>query len=67
MIPPEVPPNDFSTGSHTVTFSRAWLPAIIGTLLPMTENDYWYGTNVEKEQAADWAKELIDMLMGDTE
>lgn len=67
MIPPETPPNDFTNGSHTVTFSRAWLPVVIGTLLPIMENDYWWGTDAERERAADWAKELIDMLMGDAE
>lgn len=67
MIPPAVAPNDFTNGSHTVKFSREWLPAVVGTLLQMMENDFWLGTEDEKEQAADWAKELVDMFMDDIE
>lgn len=67
MIPPPAPPDDFSQGSHTVTFSAAWLPCIIGTLLQMVEDDYWIGTEYEKAVAADRAKELVDMFIGEQE
>lgn len=62
MIPPGVAPGD-PTNSHSVTFAAEWLPVILGLLMETTEPDFWMGTDTEKEQASEWADELIKIFM----
>ncbi|MCL4880496.1 MAG: hypothetical protein KJ064_27840 [Anaerolineae bacterium] len=63
MLPPPSPPDDFSEGSHTVTFPRAWLPTLVGILSDTLVNDYWLGTYQETEDAVTWMEEFITLIM----
>lgn len=36
-----------------------WRPLVIGLLHPLTEVENWEGTDAEKEQAAQWARDLL--------
>lgn len=62
MIPPGVAPND-TTDTQTVTIASEWVSILIGLIEPLTFPNFWLGSDAEKEQASEWADELIKLLM----